>query len=41
MNDFIDTLEEHANNEAMEDVAQASLVSLVITGLIYCLALLL
>ena len=41
MNDFIDLIEQHTNNDAMEDAAEASLVSLVITGMIYCLSLLL
>ena len=41
MNDFIDVIEEHTNNDVMEDAMQAGLVSVVITGLIYCLSLLL
>ena len=41
MNDFINTVEQHTNYECAEEIAQLSLVSLTITGIIYCLALLL
>ncbi len=41
MNDFIATIEEHTNSELIEDVAQASLISSIIVGIIYCVALLL
>jgi hypothetical protein len=41
MNNFIDVVEQHTNNETMEDAAQAGLISAVITGVFYCLSLLL
>ena len=40
MTDFIDIVEEHTNNEITEQVAEAGLISLVITGIIFCLSLL-
>ena len=40
MNDFIEIVDNHTNNEHSENIAQAGLVGLVIAGIIYCLALL-
>lgn len=40
MKNFIDIIDSHTNNEISEEVTQAGLVTFVIAGMIYCLALL-
>lgn len=40
MHDLIDIVEEHTNHPCAEQAAQMSLISLIISGLIYCVALL-
>ena len=41
MTDFIELVEEHTNNECTEIAAEVSLATIIISGVIYCLALLL
>ena len=40
MHDFIDIVEQHTNNEISEGAAGVSVLALIVTGVIYCLALL-
>ena len=40
MKNFIDIVEDHTNNEVSEGAAEASLVTLIVAGVIYCIALL-
>ena len=40
MNNLIDIVEQHTNNETAEGIAEAGLITAIITAVIYCLALL-
>ena len=41
MVEFIERIEESTNNELSFDIAQATLITVIITGLVYCIASLL
>lgn len=41
MTNFIERIEEHTNNELAYEIAQATLITTIICGLIYCVVSLL